>query len=162
MKIFLKIILALIVIPLSLGLIILTFLYSSITYENNQDNYFSKSSYTLTGKIIDSKHLGGVSYLMKIQVETMDLHRNELGQFDDFAGIYDRESNTAYMVNDVDNSLLEKELKKFPDIKIYSADRKVKYFINDHVVIEGTLATASVYKRQLTKIEKRLKGSVRF
>ncbi len=138
---------------------IVFFTYTKNSYIKNQDRYFTKVSYIIEGRISSSKLIGGVSYLIEIEVDTSNILKNELSVDDDFVGLYDQEQNKIYIiadiVNDSSNETISNQLKY---IKINTFKKEVMY-LGDSVQIE-LLKCNSIYKHHLVEIE--TKNMIRF
>lgn len=163
MKTFKIIVLAILGIIILFSVLFFLFKMSERSYNNIQENYFDKSSYYIEGKAFKYKYLGGINSLIYIKVDSINFDFNKLTYSDNFAGLYDSNSNIAIMINifNYPDVLEKKESNISIQIKVNTKERKIIYLsekYNDSV----TLRPSNVYERYLTKIEKENVGFIRF
>lgn len=151
---------------LFLGGMFIFFISSGLFYRKNQDEYFSKVSYTLKGEVLRYKFLGGARYMLIIDVYNKNFDKLELSSNEEFFGIFDRGHSKAYVVSYLGlPDVLETRRDGVPKEKVYidinSKSRNI-IFQTNNIRDTVVLRTTTIYGKDLIKIERGLNSSFRF
>ncbi len=134
---------------------IVFFWHGTKKYEREQNEYFSKVEYLIEGQIVASKLLGGGTYFIEIDIDTIAIPKNNLSKSDDFVGLYDPEKNKVYVIASDNLGQCSYELissDTLPYIKISSERREILYIRQDTSFID-LLMTHNIYRDEFLKMQ---------
>lgn len=155
-KIILKIILSIFLGAIGfISTAIVFFWHGTKKYERDQNEYFSKVEYLIEGQIVASRLLGGGTYFMEIDIDTIAIPKNNLSKSDDFVGLYDPEKSKVYII--ACDGLGQRSYEQIrgdtlPYIKINSERREILYIRQDTSHIDF-LQSNDIYKDELLKMQ---------
>jgi len=117
--------------------------------------YFSKVSYTISGKMGSYRPLGGIVYLLEIDVDSITIPKNYLSKKDDFIGLYSKKPNkvylNAYLESGECNTFKEIRNDTLPYVKINSSKKIIQYI--GKTISTEELRYFNLYKNYLSEIE---------
>lgn len=83
-----------------IGSFIFFFVTTKTTSKNKQTSdkdYFSNVHYKIYGKIHSYTYLGGVTYTLKLNIDSVHFYKNTLPKESDFIGLYSKKDNLAIL-----------------------------------------------------------------
>lgn len=157
-----------------------------INYMNNtsqdpsikEESYFSSSDYKIIGTISSRKHLGGCTYLLKINVDSASFASTVEPECLNFVGLYNERLNFAYFLAEncdwrhdegsnwtscrdsdwIDCGKVQRPLSPV-NITIDSSQRKV-FLETNNAVHEEVYRTSGIYSDHLVNYIKSLRNAV--
>lgn len=152
---------------------------SDAEWEKRYNKYFEKVDYEFSGKIKSFIHIGGSRSLIKIEIDDIQIDKNEIQNDDDFVGLYDNKNNIIIMFNTfsmdfydinkdklwidiVRNSTIGKEIEvERLNVRVISKERKIYY---EQVDNKDTILIhfPTVYSKYLKQKEHEMGNVIRF
>ena len=131
-------------------------------YREEQDKYFSKVEYYFSGKMHSYRLLGGVTYLIEIDVDSVSFTKNNISYKNDFVGLYSETQGKIFFNADFDTDTHTNKSvvsDTLPYVRVNSSNRTIEYITDKETIIE-TLNVSGFYLRDLKKTE--TKEMIRF
>ena len=159
-KIILIILAVIVAIPIVIVVVILGLIFLFMADKNNyhkeQDIYFEKEEYYFCGQMVSYKLLGGVTYLIEIDVDSVLFIKNDISSENDFVGLYSEKQKKILFNADLtidENTDKNAVSEGLPYVRVKSSNRTVEYIINKETTVYGMLDVSNFYKRGLKKKE---------
>lgn len=125
---------------------------SSYEYHKAQENYFSSSSYKFYGCLYERKHLGGATFLLKIDIDSALLSSTIPPKATNYTGPYNKQHRYIYLLAQNTEWLTHKDIERPIHVTIDSSLRKIVYESKD-TTFETRLRAYQIYTDRLSKYE---------
>ncbi len=144
-KISLRILFGLICVLVTAISVVLIFSYFTQSFQQEQNDYFSKVDYSIEGNVVDWQEVGGNYYLIEFEPTRFEITKNKIHSSNDYVGVFGSDTSNVFIIAHIPvsfSSTLEK-------VELSTHNRK--FVFNDSS--SSVLRTASMYKRRLPRGE---------